>query len=424
MKQSDRHKTLADFRQQMDQCVKCGVCRAHCPVFGEEGREAVVARGKVTLAHALLNGEIEPDQLLRDSFSKCLQCGKCVRRCPTQVPVDDIVLAARREIVARRGLSLFGRSLTSLLRRPRLMHLLAGSARRAARLLFRRIPQKSGLRLRFPTPFIDRQRSLPALANKSFRRRHPEFIAGQPDQPIIALFTGCMVNYLYPEIGEGALKALAALGFNVIIPKDQGCCGLPALSAGDGASASELAARNLRAFGEHQPDQVVTLCASCHSGLTRHFRDLGPDYEALAEKVIDINALLIRQGLEDILHQLPQPTQRPKVTVHTPCHLRNSGLDEPPKQLLAALPTIELIKMNQANACCGLGGTFSVHHYQTSRQLGAIKAKAVDESGADLVATACPGCIMQLQDSLDQAGLPKRACHVLELVGEALTKRP
>ena len=76
--------------------------------------------------------------------------------------------------------------------------------------------------------------------------------------------------------------------------------------------------------------------------------------------------------------------------------------------------------MKKANACCGLGGTFSVHHYQTSRQIGAIKATAIAESGAELVATACPGCIMQLQDSLDQAGLPQRACHVLELVGEAL----
>ncbi len=422
MKRFDRHKTLADYRQQIDQCVKCGACRAHCPVFGEEGRETVVARGKVTLAHALLNGEIEPDPLLSENLSKCLQCGKCVRRCPNLVPVDDIVLAARREIAARRGLSLFGRSLTALLRRPRLMQLLAGSARRAARLLFRRIPQQSGLRLRFPAPFIDRQRSLPAFARQSFRRRHPEFISGRPNRPLVALFTGCMINYLYPQIGEGALQALAALGLNVVIPKEQGCCGLPALSAGDGATASELAARNLRAFSERQPDQIVTLCASCHSGLTRHFRDLGPDYEALAERVIDINALLVSQGLEEILHALPQPVQCPMVTVHTPCHLRNSGLDDPPKQLLAALPTINLVKMNKANACCGLGGTFSVHHYQTSRQLGAIKATAVKESGADLVATACPGCIMQLQDSLDQAGLPQRACHVLELVGEALAK--
>ncbi|MEZ4483161.1 MAG: (Fe-S)-binding protein [Syntrophotaleaceae bacterium] len=401
-------------------CVKCGVCRAHCPVFGEEGREAVVARGKVTLAQALLDGEIDADTLVAESLSKCLLCGKCVRRCPTQVPVDDIVLAARREIAARRGLSLFGRSLGSLLRRPRLMQALTGAARRAARLLFRRIPQQSGLRLRFPAPFISRQRSLPPFAAKPFRRRHPAFIAGRADRPLVALFSGCMVNHCYPQIGDGALQALTALGFNVAIPKGQGCCGLPALSAGDGATASELAERNLRALAEPRPDYIVTLCASCYSGLTHYFRDLGLDYAALAERVVDIHTLLVREGLEEVLQQLPKPVRQPKVTWHTPCHLRNAGLDQAPQKLLAALPTIELIKMHKANACCGLGGTFSVHHYQTSRQLGAIKAAAVAESGAEAVATACPGCIMQLQDSLDQAGLTQRACHVLELIGGAL----
>mgnify|MGYP000173942966 FL=1 len=423
MKRTDRHKKLEDYQPQIAQCVKCGVCRAHCPVFGEEGREAVVARGKVTLAQALLNGEIEADPQVAENLSKCLLCGKCVRRCPNQVPVDDIVLAARREIVARRGQSLFGRSLTSVLRRPRLMQVLAAAASRFTRLLFRRIPQKSGLRLRFPTPFIDRQRSLPALAEKTFRSRHPEFITGRSEQPLVALFTGCMVNYLYPQIGEGALQALAALGFNVTIPKDQGCCGLPALSAGDGVTASELAECNLQALGKRKPVHIVTLCASCHSGLTHHFRELGPDYAELAERVVDIHTLLRNEGLEDILLQLPQPEQCEKVTWHTPCHLRNTGLDEAPQQLLAALPTVEWVKMHKANACCGLGGTFSVYHYQTSRQLGAVKATAIAESGAERVATACPGCIMQLQDSLDQAGLPQQACHVLELVGEALAEK-
>ncbi len=423
MKQLDRHKTLADYRPQIEQCVKCGVCRAHCPVFTEEGRETTVARGKLTLAQALLDGDIEADPLVADSLSKCLLCGKCVRYCPNLVPVDDIVLAARRELNRRRGPSLFGRSLSALLRRPRLMQWLATSVRLSTRLLLRRIPLQSGLRLRFPLPFIDRQRSLPAFPRQSFRHSHPEFIAGDPDRPLVALFSGCMINYLYPQIGVAALQSLAALGFNVVIPKGQGCCGLPALSAGDGVTASELAERNLRAFSGHSPEHIVTLCASCHSGLTRLFRNLGPEYEAFSERVIDIHRLLVDQGLVEKLQALPQPGRRTRVTLHTPCHLRNSGQDAFPEQLLDALPTIERVPMHKATACCGLGGTFSVHHYQTSRQLGRIKAEAIKESGAEQVTTACPGCIMQLQDSLDQAGLPQRACHVLELVGQALTTK-
>jgi glycolate oxidase iron-sulfur subunit len=422
MKRLDRHKTLADFRQQMDQCVKCGVCRAHCPVFGEEGREAVVARGKVTLARALLTGEIKPDPLLSESFSKCLQCGKCVRRCPNLVPVDDIVLAARREIADRKGLSLFGHGVSTVLKRPRLMSLLARAGRLFSWLLFKRIPRQSGLRLRFPAPFITQDRSLPEFGGRPFRDRHPEFIPGEPGKPLVTFYTGCMINYMYPQIGEGALKALRRLGMNILIPKDQGCCGLPALCSGDGATATMLAERNLRALTRRQPDTIVTACASCFSGITKHLRELGPDFEQLADRVIDINAFLVQQGLADTLQALPDPQQSRRVTFHTPCHLRNQGITAEPRTLLRALPGIELVEMANADACCGLGGTFSVYHYETSKKIGAHKAEAVKNSAAELVATACPGCIMQLQDTLNHAGLPQKVVHVLELVGEALAQ--
>jgi glycolate oxidase iron-sulfur subunit len=109
------------------------------------------------------------------------------------------------------------------------------------------------------------------------------------------------------------------------------------------------------------------------------------------------------------------------VTFHTPCHLRNHGITEEPRALLRAVPGIDLVEMANAEACCGLGGTFSVYHYETSKKIGAHKAEAVKNSAAELVATACPGCIMQLQDTLNHAGLPQKVVHVLELVGEALS---
>ncbi len=416
-----RLKTLSDYRPQMAQCVKCGLCRAHCPVFAERGRETAVARGKITLAQALLDGDIGPDDKVAKSLSQCLLCGTCARHCPNQVPVDSVVLAARRELAAHRGRSLFGRGLAAVLRRPRLMQMLAFGVPRLASLLFRRVPRQSGLRLRFSTPLLSRQRSLPAFARKSFRRSHAEFIAGAPTRPVVALFTGCMINYIYPKVGEGALRALTAVGFHVVIPKDQGCCGLPALSAGDGDTARELAANNLRAFSRHDLAHIVTLCASCHSGMTRYFRDLGPAYEKLSERVTDIHSLLVDEGLETTLRDLPRPATVPGAALHLPCHLQHDARQAAaPGRLLDALAGIERVPMDKSEACCGLGGTFSLYHYPTSRRLGAIKAEAFRRSGAGRLVTACPGCIMQLQDSLDQAGLPQRACHVLELLGEAL----
>ncbi len=231
-----------------------------------------------------------------------------------------------------------------------------------------------------------------------------------------------MINYMMPEIGESVLTALKGLGMNILIPKDQGCCGLPALCAGDGPGAARLADRNLEALTAHKADFIVTACASCHSGLTKHFRELGPDHAQLSAKVLDIHEFLYQQGLEETLSSLPRHSNPQPVTYHIPCHLRKDGLKETPRKLLSALPSVRLVDMKHAGACCGLGGTFSVYHYDISKQLGNIKAEGIRDSGAEVVATACPGCIMQLQDTINHAGLPHRVCHVLELIAAELQK--
>lgn len=415
-----QHKELEAYREQMRQCVKCGTCRAHCPVFTELGKEAAVARGKISLAQALLDGDIDMDRRLVADISRCLACGRCVKECPNLVPTDAIVLAARRQIARRKGLSWFGRGVSTVLRRPRLMQWLARLGSAMSFLALRRVPRGSGLRLRFPAPFIDPERTLPAPAKRPFRSRHPELLPGAPGKPTVAFFTGCMINYVYPEIGEAVLACLQALGFSVVIPKGQGCCGLPALCAGDGATAAQLADRNLAALSRPAPDFIVTACASCHSGLTQYFAELGSEHEGLAEKVMDIHTLLVEQGLAERLEKLPRRETCRTVTYHIPCHLRQPRWVKAPQQLLAALPGVRFVPMANADACCGLGGTFSVYHYDTSRQIGARKAAGIQASGAELVATACPGCIVQLQDSLNHAGLPQKAVHVLELVAEAL----
>jgi len=415
-----RHKKLEEYREEIKQCVKCGSCCAHCPVFAEENRESVVARGKVALAGSLLKNDIGTDPQLITSISKCLLCGKCVQNCPNLVPVDDIVLAARREIAGKKGLTLFGHGVSALLKRPRLMDFLVRAGNFFSRLLFKKIPNQSGLRLRFPAPFVTRDRSLPEFSGRSFRDSHPEFIPGNPDAPLVAFFTGCMINHMYPQIGEGAIEALQQLGMNILIPKGQGCCGLPALCSGDGATAEALARQNLVALTHRKPDHIVTACASCYSGITKHVKELGDDFAQLADKVIDINVFLIQHGLDKELASLPDPPKPQRVTFHTPCHLRNHGIIDEPRALLRALPGVELVEMADAETCCGLGGTFSVYYYETSKKIGSRKAEAVKNSAADLVVTACPGCIMQLQDTLNHAGLPQKVVHVLELVGKAI----
>lgn len=415
-----KHKKLEDYREQIEQCVKCGACQAHCPVFGEHKRESIVARGKVALAHALLNDEVELDERMMADMSKCLLCASCFDKCPNLVPTDEIVAAARREIAEKKGLSTFGKALTTVLKHPRLMNTLAKSGKAFSWLLFKKIPEKSGLHLRFPTPFVSRDRTIPEIAEKPFRERHPELIPGEAGKPTVVFFTGCMINYMYPDIGEALLKILKFMGVTVHIPADQGCCGLPAISAGDGATVEELSRRNLTALTRHPNDAVITACASCNEGIGRHFQHLGGDYAAMADKVMDMNVFLVRQGLDKMLDALPKKDIYQRVTYHDPCHLRTQGITREPRTLLKALPGVRFVEMEGADRCCGLGGTFSVYHYDTSKQIGARKAPGIEKSGADLLATACPGCMMQLQDTINHAGLKTRVIHLLELIARDL----
>ena len=413
-------KNLEDYREEIEQCVKCGACRAHCPVFGAEKHEGRVARGKVALAGSVLDGEIGLEAKVLEDLSQCLLCGSCCAQCPNKVPTEEIVAAARRRIAEQKGLSSFGKGLAAVLGRPKLMNLLAKSGGVLAPLLFKKLPENSGLRLRFPAPYIESGRTLPPIVAKPFRERVPERIPGAQGAPTVAFFTGCGINYMYPAIGEAFVKILKFLGVTVIIPKDQACCGLPAVSAGSAKTVEELAAQNLSALTRTPVDYVVTACASCNAGIGKIYADQGDDYQALAAKTMDIFVFLAKHGLPEKLAALPKATNRTRVTYHDPCHLRTRGITKEPRQILKALPQIEFVEMEAAGTCCGLGGTYSVYHYDTSKQIGAKKAGHIASSGAELVATDCPGCIMQLQDSINHAGLSQQVVHLLELVVAAL----
>ncbi|PLX81604.1 MAG: (Fe-S)-binding protein [Desulfuromonas sp.] len=413
-------KQLEEFREEIDHCVKCGACRAHCPVFGAEKQEGRVARGKIALSQAVLDGEIKLEEKVLEDLSQCLLCGSCCAQCPNKVPTEEIVAAARRRIAEERGLSSFGKGVAAILGRPKLMNLLAKAGGTFSSLLLQKLPENSGLRLRFPAPYLDADRTLPPITGKPFRERVPETIPGNSAAPTIAFFTGCGINYMYPAVGEALLRVMRFLGVNVIIPKDQACCGLPAVSAGAAGTVEQLAEQNLAALTRRPVDAIVTACASCNAGLGKVYAEMGEDMEPLSSQVKDVFVFLVEQGLPEKLAQLPRAEQRRRVTYHDPCHLRTRGITKEPRQILAALPQVEFVEMPEAGTCCGLGGTYSVYHYENSKKIGAKKAANIDASGAELVATDCPGCIMQLQDSINHAGGTQKPVHILELLLEAL----
>lgn len=415
----DQNKSLRDFESVIRECVKCGVCQAHCPTYQVSKREGAVARGKIALAAALLDNETDHEQRLQEDISMCLMCGSCVNKCPNRVPTNEIVGAIRREITDNQGLTLIGRGVSALLGSKPLMKAVTKSGALLSPMLLKEVPESSGLRLRFPAPLM-KGRTVPKISFRNLFDRIPEFVVGDPGRPLIGFFAGCSITYAYPEVGEIMVTILRRMGFSVFTPRKQKCCGIPALSSGNGRLVEELSSGNVEAFGKWDVDHIITACGSCNGGIGEYYRTMATDYSTFTDKVVDFSVFLQDQGLFTRLAGMPKSARPLRVTYHDPCHLKTQGITKAPRELLKSLPNVEYVEMENADACCGLGGTFSVYHYEKSKAIGARKMSGLQESGAELVATGCPGCIMQLQDSINHAGLRVKAVHLLDLVAGAL----
>ncbi|MFA7059401.1 MAG: (Fe-S)-binding protein [Pedobacter sp.] len=416
---------LKRVEEQLKKCVKCGACRANCPAFTVFGREPAVARGKIALAQHILKDDIELDDQTYLAMSKCLLCGSCVEKCPNEVPTDEIVIAAREALARKRGLTTFHKAVGQVIKNRSRMKMGARMAALFGPLFFKKVPENSGLRLRFPMPFVGNKRHIPVIAKKPFMDRHPEVIPGEPGKPRIVFFVGCMTNFVYTEIGEAALALFRHLGCTVIIPKEQQCCGLPGMSGGDINTVRDLAEKNLAEMERYEADYVMSACATCGGALHRLYPlvvgkrnpELRTRLDALAAKTVDASQLLHKLGLN------PAETgagEEIRITYHDPCHLRTRGLTKQPRELLKGTPGVELTEMEDADRCCGLGGTFNVYHYGSSMTINDAKSQAIVKTAAQAVATGCPGCMMQLSDGLKQHGSSIEVLHTLQLLARKL----
>ena len=415
----DINKSLRDFEEVIRECVKCGVCQAHCPTYLVSKKEGSVARGKIALAAALLDKDAGLEKRLQQDISMCLMCGSCVNNCPNKVPTNEIVGAIRREITENQGLSFIGKGVSTVLSQKSLMKTLSKGGALLSPLFLKEVPEASGLRLRFPSPIM-KDRTLPKVPYRNLFERVPEFSEAQQAKGIVGFFAGCALTYIYPETGKLMVDILLRMGYSVYLPRAQGCCGIPALSSGNGKLVADLAEKNIQAFEGQEVQHIITACASCNGGVGEYYESMKADFSPFTEKVVDFSVFLKREGLFEELAAMDKWQERVRVTYHDPCHLKTQGIVKEPRELLKNLPNVDFVEMEKASSCCGLGGTFSVYHYEASKAIGAMKLSGIKESGASLVATGCPGCIMQLQDIVNHGNLKVKAVHMLELLAEAL----
>lgn len=422
--------TLELLKEEIEKCVRCGTCRSVCPTFKAIGRETACARGRITLVEHRLKGSLELSENYLKHIKECTLCGACKSNCPNGVDTVRIFAGARAEAVEKEGVPFAASVVLKNLLEPNRLPWALKLANRLQGILFRDAVASSGLLSRFPLPLIGSGRLLPPIAKTPFLEL-PDVKAlsgdGRPGGAKgkavrVAFYAGCGVNYLMPEIGTASLDVLKRAGAEAVVPIGQVCCGMPAYAMGDRATAKAMALKNLDIFESCDFDFITTACATCGHGLKSLFKDmLGDDpelkgrVEAFSKKVRDISELLVNElGFKGKGRGLGHGT---KVTYHDPCHLgRAQGVREEPRELIASCPGVSLKEMKNPCSCCGLGGGLSLANYELSMEIAKRKAENIRSSGADVVVTACPGCMVHLRDGLHRFGVDAKVAHVVELL--------
>ncbi len=417
--QGDRHRydSVEHVAGEMERCLKCGLCRSVCPVFAEVLDESGCARGKIALIEALYEDNLTLSRIFSDRLSKCLDCKSCMEVCPSGIKVDELVLAARAEIF-KRGKFPFLKKLVfrHLLKRGNLLPPVGKFAAFVERKILRGLPPSSPYRMLLPLVKIDKDRTLPVFAERTLMDDFGEIISpkGKPRMRV-GFFIGCSTNLMYTDIGKAVIRVLLGEGIEVVIPREQGCCGVPVYTSGDRRIGTELALKNIKAFEKYKLDAIVTACAACGAALKRDYGTiLGFRENALGTRVYDLNEFLVEFSDLDFDTGRRNPVN---VTYHDPCHLsRAQGITEAPRRVLDAIPNVTFTEMEEAERCCGGGGMFSFSHYDIAKEIGKKKVSYIAATGADIVATSCPSCMMQLKDMLNRNGLPQQVVHIVQLL--------
>jgi len=431
---TEKYPHIARSSEEILRCIKCGLCRAVCPTLIETVSESEGARGRVSLVEAVLDGRLRLSDVFAKRISTCINCKACIEACPSGVRVDDIVLAARAELVSRGKFPFFKRLiLRGLLKRGRLLPPVGKTASLFQRALLRLSPKGSALRLLLPVVRIDKERHLPVFAPRSFREQIPQIVSSK-EAFRVAYFVGCACNLIYTNIAFSVVDVLTKLGVDVIIPPLQGCCGTPVFNAGDFVTAREMAKKNMEALAVSEVDAIVVSCASCGLALKREYsKILGLETAGFSEKVMDVSEFIVKKiGLEALKSAIERSSGVPVeacrkqqreivVTYHDPCHLkRGQGVRDEPREIIRIIPGLRFVEMSEPDRCCGGGGLYSFTHYEMSKAVASHKVNAIKETGAEIVLTSCPSCILQLRDALAQAGLSVNVMHVIELLARVL----
>jgi len=409
----------------INECVHCGFCLAACPTYALWGEEMDSPRGRIYLMKLGLDGQVSLDSTFVHHMDNCLGCMACMTACPSGVEYDKLIEATRAQIERNypRPMpdGILRRMIFEIFPRPDRLRLLLGPLRIYQRSGLQSLVRRSGLLKLLPASLQAMETLTPSAPRKAVALPERFPAQGEPRMRV-GLLLGCVQRVFFPEVNGATARVLAAEGCDVIIPNNQDCCGALMIHAGEEKAAIDCARRTIDAFERVTVDAVVINAAGCGSNMKDYgylLRD-DPKYSAKAEafsaKCRDVSEVLAALQPRAPRHPLPL-----KVAYQDACHLQHAqGVRAQPRTVLGTIPELQIIEMAEAALCCGSAGIYNLVRPGPAKELGDRKVRNVIAAAPDIVATGNPGCLLQLQSGLKQAGSDVPVVHMIEVVDASI----
>jgi len=403
-------------------CVHCGFCLPTCPTYLVLGNEMDSPRGRIWLIRSASEGKIG----ITDNFAKhmnlCLLCRACETACPSGVKFGFLMEAARGQVDRQYQYSAAERRF-----RDFILHTFTDIGRLRAMTGLLRLYQGSGLQKLVRASGLSSlfgrlgqmEALLPAIPDQRLRTDLPEVIPAKGEKRgRVGLLTGCVQRFFLPQVNSATARVLSENGYEVVAPKDQGCCGSLLVHEGEREQAKAFARKTIDIFERASVDVVVVNAAGCGSVMKEYWELLHTDpayaqkAEAFSKKVRDVSQLLAQVPLNGRLRALPRT-----VTYHDACHLAHGQrVRQEPRKILKAIPGLQLVELKESDFCCGSAGIYNLLHPELAQQFLDRKIERIKETGAQVVVSGNPGCSLQIEKGLKERGLNIRVLHPVELL--------
>lgn len=410
----------------LNKCVHCGFCLNACPTYLQTGNETESPRGRIALMKMAKMGSIPITPTVTQHWDLCLQCRACEIACPSGVPYGRLMEQTRTAVNRQLHQSIRVKFLKWIIYRqilghPTTLSLIGFTLKYYKKFGIQLIARKTGFFKLLPTRFRLLDESIPPL-NKTFFSANNRLVKsiGETRAKVIFL-AGCVMRITDPSALDATLRVLSINGVDIKIPKNQGCCGAITSHGGEHKIAQDMARRNIDSFLSEPCDAIVVSSAGCGSTMKEygHLLKDDPQYfdkaKRIAELTKDVHEFLFDLGLKQ-----PNKKLNYTVTYQDPCHLLNAQkISKAPRYLLDQIPGLNRIEMAENNICCGSAGVYSITQPEMSQMLTQKKVNNIIKTSADIVATANPGCSMQISTVLRNMNSNTRVRYVIEILSEA-----